>query len=49
MNTHSLHGEQLYLIILAFEESLNILEDRDSSLQITCGSLADCTTTQHKI
>lgn len=41
MHTHSLHGEQLDLIILAFEKLLNVLENGDGSLQITCGSLAN--------
>lgn len=45
VHTHSLHGEQLYLIILAFEKFLNILEDGNGSLQITCGSLANYNTT----
>lgn len=39
--THPLHGEQLYLIILAFEKFLNILENSNSSLQISRGSLAN--------
>lgn len=42
--THPLHGEQLYLIILALEKFLNILENSNGSLQIPGGSLANYTT-----
>lgn len=43
-HTHPLHGEQLDLVGSAFEESENVLEDRDGALQVTCGPLTHCTT-----
>lgn len=39
INAHPLQGKHLYLIILAFEKSLNIFKGYNSALQITCGSL----------
>lgn len=52
VHTHPLRGEQLYLIVLALEKFLNVLKNRRSSLQVTCGSLAHYTTqhnTTHQI
>lgn len=40
---HPLHGEQLYLIVLALKKSLNVLEHRCSACQVPRGPLTHYT------